>query len=148
MHLKIFKILGLQKYHGQSFVYYHKLHESWFGNNRHAKSTFHMFIWNKHGCHSSICIVWTLMFCTLFKHECHILFVLFKHKCCLFVRVVHTPKSCTQLLCLNNAQHLCLNNMNLWNNKFHTDLEQTYEACKFVMTRLKWQPTHCQVQDV
>jgi hypothetical protein len=23
--------------------------------------------------------------------------------------------------------------MNLWNNKFRTDLERTHEACKFVM---------------
>jgi hypothetical protein len=51
----------------------------------------------------------------------------------MFICVVYTQKSCTQLLCLNNAQHLCLNNMNLWNNIFCTDLERTHEAYKFVM---------------
>jgi hypothetical protein len=39
--------------------------------------------------------------------------------CCLHIN------SCTQLLCLNNT--------NLWINRFHTNLEWTHEACKFVM---------------
>jgi hypothetical protein len=51
------------------------------------------------------------------------LFVLFKHGCCMFIRVVYTRKSYTWLSCLNNAQCLCLTNTNLWNNKFHTNLE-------------------------
>jgi hypothetical protein len=34
------------------------------------------------------------------------------------VRIVYTWKSCAWLLCLNNAEHSCLNNPNLWNNKF------------------------------
>jgi hypothetical protein len=47
--------------------------------------------------------------------------------------VVYTQKSFTWLPCLNNAWHLCLNNMNPWNNRFHTDLKQTHETYKFVM---------------
>jgi len=61
------------------------------------------------------------------------LFVSFKHECCMSIHVVYTQKSYTQLLCLNNAQHLCLMNTNLWNYKFHMDLEWTYEVYKFVM---------------
>jgi len=34
-----------------------KLHGSRFGNNYHAKCTFHRFIWNRHKCHSCTCIV-------------------------------------------------------------------------------------------
>jgi hypothetical protein len=34
---------------------------------------------------------------------------------------------------LYNVQHSSLANMNLWNNRFHMDLEQTHEACKFVI---------------
>jgi hypothetical protein len=52
---------------------YHKFHGSQFDNNSNVKSTFHRFVWNKHGCHSYICIVWTLMSCALFRHECHML---------------------------------------------------------------------------
>ncbi len=61
------------------------------------------------------------------------LFVSFTHKCCISIHVVYTRKSWTQLLCLNNARHLCLNNMNLWNNRFCTNLDWTHETCKFVM---------------
>jgi hypothetical protein len=61
------------------------------------------------------------------------LFVLFKHGCYMVIRVVYTQKLYTWLPCLNNARHLHLTNMNLWNNRFHMDLEWTYEACKFVM---------------
>ncbi len=61
------------------------------------------------------------------------LFVLFRHKCCMSIHVVYTWKSCTWLLCLNNAWHSCLNDTNPWNNIFHTNLEQTHEAYKFVM---------------
>jgi hypothetical protein len=58
----------------------------------------------------------------LFEHRCRAhylntnvicLFILFKHKCCMSIHVVYTWKLCTQLLCLNNAQHSCLNNTNL-----------------------------------
>ncbi len=58
----------------------------------------------------------------LFEHQCHAhclnmnviwLFILFKHKCCMSICVVYTWKLCTQILYLNNAQHSCLNNMNL-----------------------------------
>jgi hypothetical protein len=49
----------------------HKLYGSWFGNNSHAKLVFHRFVWNRHGCHAFICIVWTSMLCALFKHGCH-----------------------------------------------------------------------------
>jgi hypothetical protein len=65
------------------------------------------------------------------------LFVSFKRRCCMFIHVVYTRKSYTWLLCLNNAQHSCLTNMNLWNNKFRMDLEWSHEACKFLMTWLK-----------
>jgi hypothetical protein len=44
----------------------------------------------------------------------------------------------TQLSYLNNAQHSCLTNMNLWNNKFCMDLEWTHEAYKFVMKGTIW----------
>jgi hypothetical protein len=33
----------------------------------------------------------------------------------------------------HNAQHLSLNNTNIWNNRFHIDLKQIYETYKFVM---------------
>ncbi len=78
----------------------------------------------------------------LFEHWCHMhylnmnaicLFILFKHKCCMFIHVVYTRKSCMWLLFLNNAWYLCLNDMNPWNNKFHTYLEWTHETYKFVM---------------
>jgi hypothetical protein len=58
---------------------------------------------------------------------------LFKHRCCMSIYVVYTQKSWTQLLHLNNAQYLCLSNINLWNNKFQMDLQWTHETCKFVM---------------
>ncbi len=40
-----------------SFSSHHKLNGSRFDNNSHAKSNFHRFVWNKHGCHSSTCDV-------------------------------------------------------------------------------------------
>ncbi len=61
----------------------------------------------------------------LFEHWCCVhclntnvmcLFVLFEYICCMFIHVDYTWKSCTQVPCLNNARHLCLNNTNLWNN--------------------------------
>jgi hypothetical protein len=60
------------------------------------------------------------------------LFILFIHRCCMSICVVYAQMPCTQLFCLNNTQYSYLNNMNPWNNTFHTDLEQTHEACKFV----------------
>jgi hypothetical protein len=102
-----------------------------FGNNSCVKSIFHKFVWNKHGCHS---------FIELFEHWYHVhcfntniicLFILFKHECCMSIRVVYTWKSCTWLPYINNAQHL--NNASLWNNKFCMHLEWTHEACKFMM---------------
>jgi hypothetical protein len=75
----------------------------------------------------------------LFEHWCHehyldtnviCSFILFRHRCYVPICVVYTWKK----LCLSNAWHFCLNNMNLWNNKFHMDLKQTYGTCKFVMT--------------
>jgi hypothetical protein len=78
----------------------------------------------------------------LFEHQCcmHYLnmnvicvFILFKPKCYMFICVVYTRKLCTWFLCLNNARHLCLNNVNLWSNKFHMYLKQTHEPCKFVL---------------
>jgi hypothetical protein len=78
----------------------------------------------------------------LFEHWCRAhylnmnvicLFILFIHRCCMFIHVIYTWKSCTWLLYLNNAWYLRLNNMKLWNNKFCTNLEQTHGACNFVM---------------
>jgi hypothetical protein len=78
----------------------------------------------------------------LFEHWCHMhclntnvicMFVLFRHRCCMSICVVHTWKSCAQVPCLNNAWHSCLNYTNPWNNRFHTNLEWTHEAYKFVM---------------
>jgi hypothetical protein len=112
--------------------HHHKLHGLWFDNNNYA-IFFDRFVWNKHGCNSYICIVWILMSCILFGHECHMLFELFKHGCFMFIHVVYTWKSYTELLCLNNAWHSCLNNINLWNNIFCTNLKWTHEAYKFVM---------------
>jgi hypothetical protein len=48
--------------------------------------------------------------------------------------VVYTWKLYIWLSNLNNVRHSCLTNTNLWNKfRFCTDLEQTHEACKFVM---------------
>ncbi len=60
------------------------------------------------------------------------LFVLFRHNCWMSICVVYTQKLCTQLLCLNNAWHSCLNDTNPWNTKFCMNLEWTHEAYKFV----------------
>ncbi len=58
----------------------------------------------------------------LFEDWCHVhcldtnvicLFVLFRHRCCMSIHVVYKWKSCTQLMCLNNAWHLYLHNKNL-----------------------------------
>jgi len=78
----------------------------------------------------------------LFELQCHVhyldtnvicLFVLFRHEYCVFICIIYTQKSCTQLPCLNNAWNLCVNNMNPWNNIFWMDLEKTHETYKFVM---------------
>jgi hypothetical protein len=61
------------------------------------------------------------------------LFVLFKDKCYMSIRIIYTWKSCTQIQCLNNAWHSCVNNTNPWNNIFCTDLEWAHEASKFMM---------------
>ncbi len=53
------------------------------------------------------------MSCTLFKHECHMPIHIVRHGCYMSIHVVYTQKLCTRLSCLNNAQHSCLNNMNL-----------------------------------
>jgi len=108
-----------------SLCQHHKLHGSRFGNNSHAKFVFHRFVWNRHGCHSSTCIVWTSMLCALFKHECHMPVHIIRHECCVSIRIDYTWKSCTWFLCSNNAWHSCVNDMNPWNNKFHTYLEWT-----------------------
>jgi hypothetical protein len=113
------------------------------------------FITNFMGHDLAIIVMWNFLFIGLngidtdvihllvkFEHWCHLycldtnvicLFVLFKHRCCMSIRIVYTWKSCTQLSCLNNEWHSCLNHTNPWNNKFHMDLEQTHEAYKFVM---------------
>ncbi len=82
----------------------------------------------------------------MFEHQCCVhyldtnvicLFVLFKHKCCVSIHIVYIWKLCTWLPCLNNAWHLCVNDINPWNNRFRTYLEQTHEAYKFVMLCLE-----------
>jgi hypothetical protein len=89
------------------------------GNNSRAKLFFHRFVWNRHICPSSTCIVWTSMSCALFRHECHIhVFVLFRHECCMYIHVVYTRNLCTWLPCSNNAWHSCLNNTNIWKAYF------------------------------
>jgi len=51
--------------------------------------------------------------------------MLYVFLCCLHMKVVYT----TSMF----KWHSCLSNTNPWNNKFHTNLKRTYEACKFVM---------------
>ncbi len=68
---------------------HHKLHGPWYGNNSCAKFIFHGFLWNKHRCHSSICIVWTSMLCVLFKHKCH-MHIHIKHGCYTSIHVAYT----------------------------------------------------------
>jgi hypothetical protein len=176
-HLGVIKFLAIHKDHMEAYTLwwnggtlwemldyntkyspYHKLHESQFNNNSHAKFAFHKFVWNRNGCHSCTFIIGTSMLSfiylyywnidviihllVLLEHQCYVhclntnvirLFLLFRHGCCMFIHVVYTWKSCTWLLCLNNAWNLCLNNTNLWNNK---DLEWTHEAYKFLMPLL------------
>jgi hypothetical protein len=57
--------------HGSLNCMHHKLHGPQFTNISHVKFAFHRFVWNRHGCHSSTYILWTLMSCTLFRHKCH-----------------------------------------------------------------------------
>jgi hypothetical protein len=73
----------------------------------------------------------------LFEHRCCMhylnmnvicLLILFRHECCLSICIVYTWKSCTWLMCLNNAWHSSLNDMNPWNNRFCTNLERNYEV--------------------
>jgi hypothetical protein len=120
------KILNHQKWfeipQPRIIILHHKLHGTWFDNNSHVKSTFQSFVWNRHECHSFICIVWISMSCKMFKH-----------KCCMSIHVIYAWKSCTWLLCFKNAWHSYLNNMNIWNNRYHTNLKWTHEAYKFVM---------------
>jgi hypothetical protein len=123
--------------YGTTHYHHHKFHGSQFGNNNHVKSIFHKFVWNRHECHSFIYIAWTSMYVHYLDTNVIFLFVLFKHWCYMSIHVVYTWKLCTWLSCLNNAQHSCLNNTNLWNNRFYTNLKWTHEACKFfVMTNL------------
>jgi hypothetical protein len=105
--------------------HHHKLHGSRFDKNSRAKFVFHRFVWNRHISHSSTCIVGTSMSCALFRHKCRA-----------SIHTVYIRKSCTKLLCLNNAWHSCVNDTNLWNNRFRMDLEQIHEAYKFVMIGL------------
>jgi hypothetical protein len=69
---------------------HHKLNGSRFGNNSHVKFIFHWFVWNKHGCHSSTCVVWTLMSSHCLDMNVICLFILFKYGCCMFIHVVYT----------------------------------------------------------
>jgi hypothetical protein len=120
----------------------HKLHGPRFGNDSCDIKKFHRFVWNKHKCHSYMCIVWTSMLCAHHLNTNVIcIFVLVKHRC-MSICVVYTWKLCTQLSCLNNAWHLCLNNTNLWNNKFCMDLKQTHKAYNVVMTWQSRLPHH------
>jgi hypothetical protein len=122
--------------------------------NFHVKS---LYITNFMGHNMAIIVVQNLLFIgsygidtnviyllVLFKHWCHshclntnimCLFVLFKYKCYMSIWFFYTRKSCTLFSCLKNAWHSCLNNMNLWNNKFCTDFEWTW---KFMIYVQQW----------
>jgi hypothetical protein len=122
----------------------------WYSMSNHANC-----ITNFMGHNLAIIVMWNLFFIGFygimwmsfiylycFEHRCCVhcldtnvicLFILFKHRCCMSVCVVYTWKLCTQLSYLNHAWLSCLNNMNLCNNRFDADLEQTHEAYKFVM---------------
>jgi hypothetical protein len=122
-----------------SQVEHHKLHGSWFGNNSHAK-----FVYHRMGLYGID--MYAIHLIVLFEHWYHMhylntnvicFFVLFKHRCCMFIHVVHTWRSCTQFPFSNNAWYLCVNDTKPWNNKFHTDLKWTNEAYKFVMNFLE-----------
>ncbi len=60
-----------------------------------VKFAFHRFEWNRHRCHSSICIIRTSMSCALFRHECHMpiriveTWMLYVYPYCLHTKVVH-----------------------------------------------------------
>jgi hypothetical protein len=95
----------------------------------------------------AIIVLWNLLFkglykinmdvihlLVLFEHWYHAhcldtnvicLFISFKHGWYMCMCVVYTRKSYTWPSYLNNVQHLCLTNTNLWNNRFCTHLEQT-----------------------
>jgi len=133
-HLKAFHRI-IQMIHS-----HHKLHGSQFDNNSCVKLDFHKLI--------DMDVIHLFV---LFEYQCCVhclntnvicLFILFKYICCMCIYVVYTQKLCTQLLCLNNAQHSCLNNMNLWNNKFHMTLEWIHEACKSVMHNNSYFTSH------
>jgi len=102
----------------------------WFPNKPCACIT------NFMGHNLTIIIMWNLFFINpyginidvihllvLFKYWCRVhcldmnvicLFVLFKHEYCVSICIVYTRKSCTWLLCLNNAWDSCVNNTNPW----------------------------------
>jgi hypothetical protein len=99
----------------------------------------------------AIIIMWNLLFiCSceidlnvihllvLFEHQCHAhclntnvicLSILFELKYCMFICVICTWKLCTWFSCLNNT--------NLWNNKFCMNLELTHETCNFMVSHVK-----------
>jgi hypothetical protein len=132
--LELYLIQQTRRWKKKWFLH-HKLHGSQFSNNNCAKFSFHRFIWIDMD---------VIHLFVLFEHRCHVhclymnvicLFVLFWHECCVSIHIVYTQKLCKQrwLLCLNNVWHSCVKNMNPWNNRFHTNLERTHEAYKFVM---------------
>jgi len=55
------------------------------------------------------------------------------NKCHMPIHIVYMCMFYVNLCCLNNAQFSYLNNTNLGNNIFHTNMEWTHEAYKFVM---------------
>jgi hypothetical protein len=108
--------------------HHHKFHGSRFGNNNRVK----FFFISLYGINTII-----IHLLILFEHRCHVfylnmnvicMFVLFRYGYYVFICVIYRWKSYTQLPCLNNAWHSCLNDMNSWNNKFRMDLEQTHEV--------------------
>jgi hypothetical protein len=79
----------------------------------------HFLILFRHQYHAHCLDTNVIHFLILFKHRYHAhclnmnvicLFILLRHRCCMFICVVYTQKSCTWLSCLNNK--------NLWNNRF------------------------------
>jgi hypothetical protein len=123
---------------------HHKLHGPQFGNNSCVKYIFYKFVWNR-----SMDVIHLLI---LFEHQCHAhclntnvtwIFVFFRLKCGMSIHVVYTQKLWIWISCVNNAWQSCWNNTNLWNNRLHMDLEQTHEACKFVMWTFLRYPKTC-----
>jgi hypothetical protein len=98
-HIGKFKKRHCQNKHFQMMPIHHKFYGPRFGNNSNVKLFFSYRI-NTYVIHLLV----------LLEHWCHVhylnknfilcLFILFGHKCCIFIRVFYKRKFCTRLLCL------------------------------------------------